>query len=216
VGRGLWRGLRPTGSSRILRARVGYVVPMPASVRHHLQKLEDYFSAERVSPHRHEFADGQIFLMAGGSPRHNYLETRFLEAVGQRLVGGRCFTITSNQRIATADGLYTYADGSVFCGAMEVGAEQTATNPVLVVEILSDGTRAYDRGEKLDRYRSIPGLRHVVLIEPDAVDVEVWTRGLEGWTRTVSVDRADQVVLDAIGVLLPVAEIYAGVERVPV
>jgi Uma2 family endonuclease len=188
---------------------------MPASVRHHVQSLEDYFAAERVSPHRHEFSDGQIFLMVGGSPRHDYLESRLLEAIGQRLVGARCFTITSSQRIATADGLYTYADGSVFCGAMEAGPEQTATNPVLLVEILSDGTRSYDRGDKLDRYRTIPSLRHVVLVEPDAIDVEVWTRGPDGWTRAVSVDRADIVKLEAIGVSLPVAEIYAGVERVP-
>lgn len=83
------------------------------------------------------------------------------------------------------------------------------------MEILSDGTRAYDRGEKLDRYRTIASLRHVVLVEPDAVDVEVWTRRDGGWTRTVVVDRAGQVVLDGIGVTLPVSEVYDGLERIP-
>ena len=55
----------------------------------------------------------------------------------------------------------------------------------------------------------------MVLVEPDAVDVEVWTRGPAGWARTVSVSLADRVRLDAIGIDLPVAEIYEGVERIP-
>ena len=123
--------------------------------------------------------------------------------------------MNSDQRIATADGLYTYADGSVFCDAMELGPEQTATNPRVLVEVLSDGTRAYDRGEKLDRYRSIPSLAHVVFLEQDGVDVEVWSRAGEGWSRVVYVDPADTVQLPAIGVTLSVADLYAGAERYP-
>lgn len=92
----------------------------------------------------------------------------------------------ADQRIASADGLYTYADASVFFGALEVGEEPTATNPVVLVEVLSDSTRSDDRGEKLDRYRTIPSLQQVVLVEPDAPDVETWTRGPTGWTRIVS------------------------------
>ncbi len=63
-----------------------------------------------------------------------HLETRILDALARRLDGGPCFTMTSNQRIATPDGLYTYADGSVFRGTMSVGAEQTALDPVLLVD----------------------------------------------------------------------------------
>jgi Uma2 family endonuclease len=188
---------------------------VPASGRHHVLTLADYFEAERVSPRRHEFCDGQIFLMAGGSPRHSYLSTRLVRLLGNALEGSPCDALNSDQRIATADGLYTYADGSVFCGPMELGPEQTATNPRVVVEVLSDGTRAYDRGEKLDRYRSIPSLAHVVFVEQDGVDVEVWSRGAGGWSRAVYVDASDTVQLDAIGVALRVGDLYAGAERYP-
>jgi Uma2 family endonuclease len=122
--------------------------------------------------------------------------------------------MSSDQRIATADGLYTYADGSVFCGELALGPEQTATNPVALIEVLSDSTRAYDRGEKLDRYRSVPSLRHVLFVEQDAVDVEVWTRGDAGWVRVVHVELGDTVHLRAIGAAFPVREIYDGVERI--
>src|SRR6476469_9323900 len=97
--------------------------PMRASLRHHELTLDAYFDAERASPHRHEFADGQIWLMAGGTARHNHLEARILEALARRLAGGPRFTMTSSQRIST-DGLYTYADGSVFCGELALGPEQ--------------------------------------------------------------------------------------------
>jgi Uma2 family endonuclease len=188
---------------------------MPVA-RHHRLTLADYFAAERASTSRHEFADGEIWLMAGGAPRHNYVETRVLGALDRLLAGGPCFAMTSNQRISTADGLYTYADGSVFCGSLELGEEQTATNPIVLVEVLSDATRVYDRGEKLERYRTIPSLRHILLIEVDAPDVEVWTRGDDGgWTRTVHVSRSDVVRLGAIGVELPVAEVYDGIDRIP-
>ncbi len=188
---------------------------MSASLRHHILTLDDYFSAERNSPDRHEFTDGQIYLMAGGSPRHDFLETRIIQLLGPQLEGGPCYAMSSNRRIATADELYTYADGSVFCGEMTLGPMQTATNPVVLFEVLSDGTRAYDRGEKLTRYRSVPSLRHVVLIEQDGVDVEVWSRNGETWSRKVHVDRADRVSLPGIQVELSVGDIYEGAEQFP-
>jgi Uma2 family endonuclease len=188
---------------------------MPVARHHHLT-LADYFSAERQSPSRHEYADGVIWVMGGGSPRHNYVAARVHDALTRGVGTGPCFTMTADQRISTADGLYTYADGSVFCGSMTLGADQTAANPVVLVEVLSDSTRTYDRGEKLDRYRTIPSLRHVLLVEVDAPDVEVWTRGDDGsWTRAVHVALTDSVRLGAIDVALPVADLYAGIERIP-
>lgn len=188
---------------------------MPASVRHHVQTLADYLAAERLSPSKHEFADGQILVMAGGSPRHNRIETNTARALGRLLQGRPCFEMTSNQRIATGDGLYTYADGSVFRGGMTVGPDQTATDPVLLVEVLSDSTRDYDRGEKLERYRSIPSLQHVLLVEQRSVDVELWSRTAEGWRRAVYVAPDAAVPLPALGIDLPIADLYDGAERFP-
>lgn len=188
---------------------------MSSVPRHHRLTLDDYFAVERRSPERHEYFEGQVFLMAGGTPRHNYLESRASEALGRRLGGSPCFTMTSNQRIATHDGLYTYADGSVFCGRIEVGEDQTALNPVVLIEVLSDKTRDYDRGEKLERYKTIPSLRHVLLIEQVRIDVEHWFRGAGGWQRRVYTDANDVIALGEPAVELTVGEIYEGVERIP-
>ena len=160
--------------------------------RHHEFTLDAYFATERrPDAGKHEFADGQIYAMSGGSPRHNHLAGNAYRLLAERLSGGPCVALPSDQRLATTDGLYTYADASVFCGPIELGPEQTARHPIVVVEVLADSTRTYDRGEKLRRYQSIDRLEHVVLIEPDAADVEVWSRTPEGWRRAVYVE-ADQ------------------------
>jgi Uma2 family endonuclease len=188
---------------------------MPAIARHHVHTLDDYFAAERGSPRRHEYSLGQIYLMAGGSPRHNYLAGRAVAVFTRALEGGPCFPLASDQRIRVAEGEYTYADASVFCGGVDVAEEQTATNPVLLVEVLSNSTRTYDRGDKLESYKAMPSVRHVMLMETDAVDVEVWSRRGDGWVRAVHVDAADLVRLDGLGVDISVADLYAGADRVP-
>ncbi|MEQ1570914.1 MAG: Uma2 family endonuclease [Myxococcota bacterium] len=187
---------------------------MEAVVRHHVLSLDDYFAVDRGSTVRHEFADGQVYVMAGGSPRHDYLESRVSQRFARRLEGGPCVVMTSNRRLSTPDGLYSYADGSVFCGDLTYGPEQTATNPVVVIEVLSDSTRAYDRGEKLERYKSIPSLRHVVLVEQSVVRVDLWSRGPLGWA-CAPLGPDDVLNLDALGVVVPVAELYEGSDRFP-
>jgi Uma2 family endonuclease len=186
---------------------------MPVAARHHRVSLDEYFAVERSTPGRHEFLDGQIYVLAGGTPRHDRLETRVVLALGQRLGSGPGFVMTSNRRIATADGLYTYADASVFCGHLATGPDQTSTNPVVLVEIPSDSTREYDRGEKLARYQTIPSLRHVVLVEQRGVDVEHWFRAEAGWERRVYTAPGDLVVLSGLGIEVPVAELYDGLDR---
>ena len=188
---------------------------MSSAARHHRLSVEDYLAHERRSPDKHEFFDGRVSLMAGGSARHNYLCGRIQHAMVARLDGTPCFPLGSDQRLATPDGLYTYADGAVFCGEVVVGPEATALNPVVVFEVLSDSTREYDRGEKLERYKQIPALRHVVLIEQHAVDVEVWTRGPTGWTRRVHTDPAERLVLVAPAMEVSLGDLYAGIERLP-
>lgn len=183
--------------------------------RHHVLTLTDYFEVERASPTRHEFSEGQVLAMAGGSPRHNYLSLAISASLRERLRQTTCFPMGSDQRIATPDGLYTYADGAVFCGSLQSDDGQTATNPVVLIEVLSDSTRTYDRGEKLERYKTIASLRHVLLVETDAIDVEVWTRAESGWVRAVFVHREDAAPLPAIAVELPVAELYDGIDRLP-
>jgi Uma2 family endonuclease len=95
------------------------------------------------------------------------------------------------------------------------GRPQTATNPSLLVEVLSDSTRDYDRGEKLDRYKRIPSLTDILLVEPGLVRVEHWVRSGDDWTRTFHLDSAEEIRLAGCRGALPVAEIYEDLDDLP-
>jgi len=113
-------------------------------------------------------------------------------------------------RVSTPSGLYTYPDASIICGPKISNAAETINNPIVIVEVLSDSTRNYDRGEKFDLYRSIPALRHYLLIEQNFHRVE--HRRLESDGSWSTDSPSDTVHLSGVGIDLEIAEIYDGVE----
>src|SRR4051794_9504008 len=127
-----------------------------ASCRHYT--MEDYLGVEEMSGVRHEFSDGQIFAMAGGTPEHAALSAAVLVLLGGKLRGGTCRPYSAELRIRVlATGLATYPDAAVICG--EVARDPTSpthvTNPKVIVEVLSTSTEEYDRGEKREHYQQI-------------------------------------------------------------
>jgi Uma2 family endonuclease len=171
----------------------------------------EYLAHEAVSNVKHEYLDGQIYGMAGGTPSHAALASAVSGQLYAQLRGGACRAYSSDLRVRVlATGLATYPDVTVVCGPREVAPEDknTVTNPTLVVEVLSPSTEEYDRGEKLDHYRRIPTLRHVVLVAYDARRLEVWTRGDGDAFRCVEAREGDVAELPAIGARLDVHEIY--------
>ena len=177
--------------------------------------LDDYFDVESRSEAKHEFLDGEILGMAGGSPRHNAISRNVLGSLTRVLRGGPCQEFGSDQRVATPDGLYTYPDLSVFCAPMVLigGRPSTATNPSVLIEILSDSTRDYDRGEKLARYQRMGSVADIVLIEAGFPRVEHWARKGDDWVRTVYEDGV--LRLTGCDVELPLAEIYERLDGLP-
>ena len=126
--------------------------------------------------------------MAGASAAHSEITANVLARLrlALRRRGWRAYG--SDFRVQTPAGLLTYPDVSVFCGALALvrGRDDTATNPLLLVEVLSEATRDYDRGEKFSAYKSIPTLREYLLIEQTTVRIEQWVRGARTrWTTSV-------------------------------
>jgi Uma2 family endonuclease len=118
-------------------------------------------------------------------------------------------------RVSTPSGLYTYPDASIVCGPKISDASETITNPIAIVEILSDSTRNYDRGEKFELYRSIPALRHYLLIEQAFRHVEHRHLQTDGSWSTEIADLPDQILrIPEVGIDLQIAQIYEGVEVV--
>ena len=175
--------------------------------------LADYFAIEEMSPVRHEFYRGEIFAMAGASVKHNLITVNVLTMLKVAMGRKRCNVFGSDLRIATPSALYTYPDISVICGkiALVSRAPDTATNPVLLVEVLSDATRDYDRGEKFDLYKTIRTLHDYVLIEQDRVVVEHFTRRRGQWIKSSTASLSGRVALSSLKVQLSVKDAYRGV-----
>lgn len=174
--------------------------------------MEEYLAWERAEERKHEYFDGEVYAMAGGSPRHNRLCTRMLAALEQAL-GVRCHVLTSDQRVRAQHRRYVYPDATVVCGAPAVEFDDVLTNPTIVVEVLSTDTEKYDRGLKWDSYQTLASLKDYVLVSQERPRMELFTRTGEGWMYTAAATGGRLTL--ATGVVLDVDAIYAGVFELP-
>lgn len=174
--------------------------------------LDDYFSMQRGIELKLEYFNGEIYAMSGGSIGHNTISLNVSSFLRDAVAGSSCSAFGSDMRVSTPSGLYTYPDASIVCGQSLAKTGETVSDTIVIVEVLSDSTRNYDRGEKFELYRSIPALRHYLLIEQSFLHVE--HRQLQGdgsWSAEVS-DSSDQVVrLSEVEIDLPMSRIYEGV-----
>jgi len=162
--------------------------PLPHA-RHH-STYEEYLAYERDSELKHEFEAGEIFPMAGGSPRHSAIASRISAALENTRPPG-CTAFQSDMRIRVLlTGRATYPDASMVCGAIELDAADrsgtTITNPTLLVEVLSRSTEEVDRGSKWRDYQLIPSLREYVLVSQEP-RVEIYRRLTSGTWEYVDV-----------------------------
>jgi len=183
---------------------------MSVSHRLHRYSFRDYLGVEEVSAVKHEFLDGEIYAMAGGSVLHAVLSASALAALHAQLKG-RCRVFSSDLRIRVmATGLASYPDVTLVCGPVETDPESvdTVVNPTLVVEVLSPGTMDYDLGEKLEHYRRIPSLTAVVYIWQDKRQIEVRERRDGAWA-TVAAGAGAEVSIESLACRFDVDNLYA-------
>ena len=137
---------------------------------------ETYLEMERQADYKSEYFQGEIFAMAGGSTNHNAIKENTSVSIWNHLRQGKgCRNYSSDQRIHIQDnGLYTYPDLVVICGPNQYAdmKRDTITNPILIGEVLSPSTAAYDRGEKFRLYRSIPSFQEYLLIDSTQIRAE--------------------------------------------
>lgn len=179
------------------------------SQRHYSE--DDYFAVEADSGIRHEFYQGEIFAMAGASLVHNHLSANVLTALRGAVRSQGYSAFGSDLRVKTPAGLFTYPDVMVVCGPIALSPDRpdTVTNPSVIVEVLSDATRDYDRGEKFALYQAIPTFQEYLLIEQDRVAVEHWQRQATGdWTMQAYASLEKAVTLATVGVTLSLREVY--------
>ena len=171
----------------------------------------EYLAAESGSEIRHEFLNGDVWAMAGGTREHGALAAAIIRELGMALRGKPCRVYTSDVRVRVlATGLSTHPDVSVVCGVEETDAEdpEALVNPVVLVEVLSDTTEAYDRGAKAAHYRRIPSVQAYVLVSQEEPLIEIYRRRDDRWELTEA-RPGERLDLPALDIRLDVEAIYA-------
>ncbi len=182
---------------------------------HHRYTWDEYLSIEEGSPIKHEVLAGEIFAMAGGTPEHAALGAAVLGELSAQLRGKPCRPYSSDLRVKTpSTGLTTYPDAAVICGEVErdPSAPTVVLNPTVLVEVTSDSTEDYDRGEKFEHYRGLSSLQEYVLVSHRERLIEVFRRSSQGeWSRTEA-RTGGRVALTSIGCELSVDAIFEGIQ----
>jgi len=179
----------------------------------------EYLRLEREAEIRSEYFDGEIFAMAGGTRSHSLIATNLLGELRSRLKASDCIAYNADLKVKVeATGLLTYPDVSVVCGQQRFldDQEDTLLNPIVIVEVLSDSTEAYDRGKKFEHYRQIPSLREYLLVSQKEPRIEQFIRQPSGeWTLKEAAGLSAEIKLPSLGVVLAHSEVFAKVQFTP-
>jgi Uma2 family endonuclease len=173
-----------------------------------------YLAFEATSPDRHEYLRGQVHAMSGGTPEHAALEAAVAGELRNALLAAgkpsRVYSANLRVRVEATD-FACYPDVTVVCGKLETSGvdAHAATNPTILVEVLSDSTESYDRGVKAGHYRHIPSIRQYVLVSQHSPLVEVWHKNEhDRWEVAAAFGSGELVTLESLGVALDVDAVY--------
>lgn len=177
----------------------------------------EYLAFDLSSPGKHEFVNGEVVAMAGAHPAHVQVVGSLLVSLRTRLAGRPCRVLASDQRVRVDDtGLYAYPDLVVFCGRPDYAATNPPTllNPSVLVEVASEATAAFDRGAKFAHYQRLPSLQEYLLVSWEERRVEHFRRiDARQWHLTIT-EGEGEVDFPTLGVTVPLAEIFAGIDDV--
>lgn len=171
----------------------------------------EYLAFERNSDTKHEYIDGQIYAMVGGSVRHNRISGSTYTALYNQLRQRPCDVFPSDMRLKiVATGQHTYPDISGLCGDPDLTDDHldTYTNPLFIVEVLSPSTERYDRGPKFDAYTTIPSLQDYVLIAQHHPLVEHYRRDGDQWIHASAATFDASIYVAGIDCTLALADVY--------
>lgn len=176
--------------------------------------IDEFFTWQERQEERYELVGGlPVRMMVGASNRHDRVVLNLLVQLGTRLRGSDCVPFTGDSGLETYPGQIRRPDAGVDCGPRDQSAFKAAA-PRLVAEVLlSPSTRDFDTIGKLAEYKGVESLEHILYVEPNHAKVMAWSRGPDrAWIRVRVEEIALSVELPALGIALPLADIYEGVE----
>ena len=175
--------------------------------------VEQYLVLEAESEIRHEYIDGEILPMTGGTGNHGaiiaYTIAALISAIGDR----DCVVRASTVRVKVDETKYVYPDVSVVCGESIYASDDGTTllNPTVVVEVTSPSSHSYDHVDKVTYYGAVPSIQGYLILDQDRAFAEWYTRTESGWHLQQFSDLDDEIPLEPLGCTLSLSQVYRGV-----
>lgn len=192
-----------------------------AVARHEIFSPEEYLALDEKSSQRHEYWNGEIYMMSGSTPKHNRITLNVVgaldRALGKQKKPCTVYATDLRLRIKKAN-VYTYPDVMVICGKLEYDGtrQDVVLNPIVIVEVSSDSTKHFDHTNKFAAYRQVPSLQAYVMVDQHNHFVECFQRGANGqWVVQVYDNLKESLKLDDLDIEIPVRTIYAQIEMRP-
>lgn len=182
--------------------------------------LAEYLQLEQVENLKYEFHDGFVAAMAGGTPKHGQIQSNTNSTISNSLrsANSSCIIYSSDVKIAIEHSRrYFYPDLSVVYGDLQTSTQvsNAIVNPILIIEVLSEGTEAFDRGKKFYYYRKIPSLREYVLISQEEAIVDVYSRTDDNiWQLRSYSGMKGEIPLHSLEISISLEEIYRNVPEI--
>ena len=194
-----------------------------------LYTVEEYLLDEQQSATKHDYLNGQVYNMAGGSPEHSRIAVNLTSALDAALDSGDCQVFNSDLKVGVKSSVFnqprkiqveedfvTYPDLSIVCGPLEFYKDDryTLANPAILFEVLSPSTRNYDRSVKLDHYRNIASLLAYIMIDSERIWVEQYHRtGPASWqVEAPLLNLTDSLQIEILNITIPLSRIYNRVD----
>lgn len=176
-----------------------------------LMSVEEYFKLEENDPDtRYEYLDGYVYMMSGGSANHATISGNIFAILRSLLRGGPCRAYNSDMKVRVSEKRYFHLDVTVSCNPRDRGTVDLIQSPRLVVEVLSPGTEARDRGRKLQCYLACPSIEEYLLVDARSMRIEIYRKEQKKWIYD-AFEADDEVELTTLKVSFPVADAYEDV-----
>ena len=177
---------------------------------------EEYFAWEDKQLEKHEYIDGEVYAMSGGSVNHGRIAIKCTAMFDAHLENSSCITGNSDIKVSIVNSNnYTYPDASVTCDERDKSTANYFTYPCLIVEVLSDSTEAYDRGGKFRMYRNNPILKDYLLVSSARIEMDLYRKNDAGDWIIINYKEGDVVELKSINLSFPIEQVYRGLVLTP-
>jgi Uma2 family endonuclease len=172
--------------------------------------LSEFLDWENRQPDRHEFHRGEVFAMVGARRAHGRVVLNLARRIAEALEGSPCQAFVENMKVQIAQDSVLHPDVFVTCDSADLATDMIFKAPLLVVEVLSPTTQAYDRSQKFALYRRLESLREYLLVDPETRRVEAFRVGAQGQWVLADMSESTELVLPCIDARIPMAQVFEG------